>query len=196
MMAFVQQDVTQLLQAWSDGDRSALERLVPAVYAELHRLAHHYMTQEQPGHVLQTTALVNEAYLRLVDSKQRHWRNRAHFLAVSARVMRQILVDFARAQRSRKRGGELQKVSLNEALVVPGEKEVDLVALHDALDALARFDQRKSQVAELRFFGGLKTQEIAEALKISPNTVLSDWSLAKAWLCREMGKQQAIRPQA
>jgi len=189
MMAFVQQDVTQLLQAWSDGDRSALERLVPAVYAELHRLAHHYMSQEQPGHVLQTTALVNEAYLRLVDTKQRHWRNRAHFLAVSAKVMRQILVDFARAQHSRKRGGELQKISLDEALVLPDEKEIDLVALNDALDALAKFDLRKSQVAELRFFGGLKTEEIAEALKISPNTVLLDWSLAKAWLCREMRRQ-------
>jgi RNA polymerase sigma factor (TIGR02999 family) len=186
MMAFAQQDITQLLQAWSDGDRSALERLVPAVYAELHQLAHRYMTQERPGHLLQTTALVNEAYLRLVDTKQRHWRNRAHFLAVSAQVMRQILVDFARAQHSRKRGGEFHKVSLDEALVVPHEKEVDLIALNDALDALARFDQRKSQVAELRFFGGLKTEEIAEALKISPNTVLSDWSLAKAWLYREM----------
>jgi RNA polymerase sigma-70 factor (ECF subfamily) len=186
MTAFARQEVTEWLQAWSEGDRSALNKLIPAVYAELHRIAHHYMNLERTGHILQTTALVNEAYIRLVDSTQHHWRNRAHFFAISAEVMRQILVDFARSSHSHKRGGKVRQVSLHEAQLLSDEKDVDLVALNDAIDALAEFDKRKSRVVEMRFFGGLSTEEIAEVLKVSPNTVLSDWSFAKAWLCREM----------
>jgi RNA polymerase sigma-70 factor (ECF subfamily) len=186
MATFAQQDVTEWLQAWSDGDRSALEKLVPAVYAELHRIAHHYMNLERKDHVLQTTALVNEAYLRLVDSKQQHWRNRAHFFAISAQAMRQILVDFARSRRSRKRGGKIQQVSLHEAQLLSDEKDIDLIALNDALDALAAFDKRKSQVVELRFFGGLGMKEIAEVLKVARSTVLLDLRFAKAWLGREL----------
>ena len=189
MAAFAQQDVTEWLQAWSDGDRSALDKLVPVVYGELHRIAHHYMNLERQGHVLQTTALVNEAYLRLVDSGQQHWRNRAHFFAASAQIMRQILVDFARSRHSHKRSGEMRQVSLHEAQFLSDEKDIDLVALNDAMDALAAFDKRKSRVVEMRFFGGLSTEEIAEVLKVSPNTVLSDWDLAKAWLCRELQRK-------
>ena len=189
MAALEQQELTKWLQAWSDGDRSALEKLVPAVYAELHRIAHHHMRSERADHILQTTALVNEAYIRLVDLRQQHWRNRAHFYAVSAQVMREILVDFARARRSHKRGGEALRVSLHEAQALSGAKDIDLLALDEALDALAAFDKRKSQVVEMRFFGGLTTEEIAEVLKVSPNTVLSDWSFAKAWLCRELGSK-------
>jgi len=186
MAASVRKDVTELLQAWSEGDQSALNKLIPAVYAELHRIARRYMNLEKADHVLQTTALVHEAYIRLVDSKQQHWRNRAQFFAVSAEIMRQILVDFARARRSRKRGGEAHRVSLHEARVLSDEKDIDLVDLNDAIDALAAFDKRKSRVVEMRFFGGLSTEEIAEILKVSPNTVLSDWTFAKAWLCREL----------
>jgi RNA polymerase sigma factor (TIGR02999 family) len=189
MAAFAQQDVTEWLQAWSGGDQTALEKLVPAVYAELHRLAHHYMRGERPGHDLQTTALLHETYLRLVDSSQQHWRNRAHFFAVSAQVMRQILVDFARSRRSHKRGGKTQRVSLDETCRLSDERDIDLVALNDAMDALATFDKRKSQVVELRFFGGLTTKEIAEVLNVCPNTVLLDWSFAKAWLKRELRRQ-------
>jgi len=189
MPPFAPENVTQLLQAWSQGETSALDKLTPLVYAELHRLAHIYMSREPAGHMLQTTALVHEAYLRLADSEQHPWQNRAHFFAISARLMRHILVDFARERRSQKRGGEVERISLDESLALPDEKEVDLVALDDALEALAAFDNRKSQVAELRFFGGLSTEEIAEVLKIAPNTVLRDWSFAKAWLCREMRKQ-------
>jgi RNA polymerase sigma-70 factor, ECF subfamily len=186
MTLFEQQEVTELLQGWSRGDKSALDRLIPVVYAELHRLAHQRMGREQRGHILQTTALINEVYLRLVDSNKQDWRNRAHFLAISAQLMRQILVDFARTRKSHKRGGELRQVSLDEVLTVSDEQDVDLEALHNALSALAEIDQRKSQVVELRFFGGLSTDEIAEVLKVSPNTVLLDWSFAKAWLCRQM----------
>jgi RNA polymerase sigma factor (TIGR02999 family) len=181
-----QQEVTQWLQAWSEGDRTALDKLIPAVYEELRRIAHHYMTRERTDHVLQTTELVHETYLRLIDSKQQNWKNRAHFFAVSAQVMRQILVDFARSRRSQKRGGKFRKVSLDESLLPFDEKVVDLVALDDAMKALASLDQRKSRVVELRYFGGLSTEEIAEVLKVSPNTVLLDWSFAKAWLCREL----------
>lgn len=189
MAAFAQQDVTEWLQAWSDGDRSALEKLVPAVYAELHRIAHRHMKLERKDHVLQTTALVNEAYIRLIDSRQKHWRNRAHFFAISAQVMRQILVDYARSRHSHKRGGETRQVSLHEAQLVTNGKDIDLVALNDAMDDLASFDKRKSQVVELRFFGGLTEEEIAEVLKVSRNTVLLDWSYAKAWLCRELRRK-------
>lgn len=186
MAAFTQEDITELLQAWSEGDSSALERLVPLVYDELHRLAHRYMSREQPGNVLQTTALINEAYLRLVDRGHRHWRNRAHFLAAAAQVMRRILVDFARSRDSQKRGGRLRQVSLDEARLLSDEKDLDLVALNDALDELASRDERMSKVVELRFFGGLTSEETAEVLRVSPNTVLLDWSLAKAWLCRKL----------
>ncbi len=189
MAAFAQKDVTEWLQAWSDGDRSALEKLVPAVYAELHRIAHRYMSQERTDHILQTTALVNEAYLRLVDSRQQHWQNRAHFFAISAQVMRQILVDFARSRRSRKRGGKIQQVSLHEAQLLSDKEDIDLIALNDALDALAAFDKRKSQVVELHFFGGLGMEEIAEVLKVARSTVLLDLSFAKAWLGRELRRK-------
>jgi RNA polymerase sigma-70 factor (ECF subfamily) len=180
------QEVTQLLLAWSKGDQTALEKLTPLVYQELHRLARRYMGRERPGHSLQTTALVHEAYLRLVDSRSVRWRNRAHFFAVSAQLMRRILVDFARKRRYQKRGGEARQVSLDEALVVAPERGADLVALDEALNALAAVDRRKSQVVELRFFGGLSVEEAAEALGVSPDTVMRDWKLAKTWLLREL----------
>jgi RNA polymerase sigma factor (TIGR02999 family) len=181
-------DVTQLLQAWSDGDGHALERLMPLVYEELHRLAKRYMAREQPGQTLQVTALVNEAYLRLTDWKKVHWQNRAHFFGVSAQLMRRILVDFARSRHYAKRGGGAPALSLEEAAVVSQEKDADLVALDDALNALAAIDPRQSQVVELRFFGGLSVEETAEVLKISLRTVKREWSLAQAWLYREINR--------
>jgi len=184
--------ITQLLQAWSDGDGSALERLVPLVYQELHRLAHHYMARERPGHTLQTSALLNEAYLRLVDSPKPSWQNRAHFFAVSAQVMRRILVDWARSRQALKRGGEARPLELEEALVVADAPGADLAALDDALKALAALDPRKSQVVELRFFGGLSVEETAEVLKLSSETVLRDWKFAKSWLRRELSKEKAV----
>src|ERR1700686_2705652 len=179
-------DVTQLLVAWSNGEQDALERLVPLVYNELHRLAHRYMERERREHTLQSTALVHEAYQRLINLKDVSWHNRAHFFAVSAQLMRRILVDFARSRNYLKRGGGAQKVTLDEALLVSPEKGQDLVALDDALKALAVTDARKSKVVELRFFGGLSVEETAEVLKVSPDTVMRDWKLAKAWLAREM----------
>jgi RNA polymerase sigma-70 factor (ECF subfamily) len=181
-------DITQLLQAWSAGDEQALDKLMPLVYRELRRLAQRYMRHERPGHTLQTTALVNEAYLRLVDAGKVNFQNRAHFFAVSAQVMRRILVEFARRQGSLKRGGEVQRVSLEESLVVYGERGADLVALDDALKALAALDARRSRVVELRFFGGLSVEETAAVLKVSPETVMHDWKLAKAWLRRAMNR--------
>jgi len=183
------QEVTQLLQAWSRGDSSALEKLTPLVYRELHRLAHRYMDFENPGHTLQTTALVNEAYLRLVSNRA-SWQNRAHFFAISAQLMRQILVDFARSRHQLKRGGQVQRVSLDEALVSSKEPDADLVALDDALTALTAVDSRKSRVVELRFFGGLSVEETAEVLKVSVDTVLRDWRLAKLWLLRELNRAE------
>ena len=177
---------TGLLLKWGHGDEGALERLIPLVHQELHRIARRCMAGEAAGHSLQATALVNEAYIRLVDGKSVQWHDRAHFLAVSARVMRHILVDHARARRYQKRGGLAAKVSFDEALVVTDEPSVDLVALDDALQALAKFDERKSRVVEMRFFGGLSVEETAAALKVSPATVMGDWRLAKAWLKREM----------
>ncbi|HZS03722.1 MAG TPA: sigma-70 family RNA polymerase sigma factor [Blastocatellia bacterium] len=179
-------EVTELLLAWREGDESALEKLTPLVYQELRRLASAYMARERPDHILQTTALVNEAYLRLVDAKQMRWQNRAHFFAVSAQLMRHILVDFARSRGHLKRGGGAQQVSLDEALVVAGGQSADLVALDDALKALATIDPRKSQVVELRFFGGLSVEETAEVLQVSPDTVMRDWRLAKIWLLHEL----------
>jgi RNA polymerase sigma-70 factor, ECF subfamily len=179
-------DISTLLRAWSEGDQSALERLTPAVYDELRRLAHHYMKGERVGHSLQTTALVNEAYMRLVDFTRMQWQDRAHFFAVSARVMRRILVDRARRQNV-KRGADVPHVSLEDVAVVGGDRTGDLVALDDALNALARLDARKVHIIEMRFFGGLSVEETAEVLKVSPATVRRDWSIAKMWLYRELG---------
>ena len=178
-------NVSQLLRAWSDGDQLALGQLTPVVYAELHRLAHRYMRLERDGHGLQTTALVNEAYIRLVDYKRMQWQNRAHFFAVSAQLMRRILVEHAR-RHNLKRGRGVQHVSLDEAVVVSGDPGVDFVALDDALNALARIDPRKVQVVEMRFFAGLSVEETAIVLKVSPVTVRRDWSSAKIWLYREL----------
>jgi RNA polymerase sigma-70 factor, ECF subfamily len=178
-------DVSKLLLAWTGGEQSALDKLTPIVYQELHRLASRYMKGERPGHSLQTTALVNEAYLRLVDYKRMQWQNRAHFFAVSAQVMRRILVEHAR-RRNLKRGGAVPHVSLDEAAQVVGGRPADLVALDDAMNSLARLDPRKVQVVEMRFFGGLSVEETAEVLKVSPVTVMRDWSTAKAWLYREL----------
>ena len=178
-------DVSHLLRAWSDGDQLALGHLTPVVYAELHRLAHRYMRLERAGHGLQTTALVNEAYIRLVDYKRMQWQNRAHFFAVSAQLMRRILVEHAR-RHNLKRGRGGQHVSFDETVVVSADPGVDLVALDDALKALARVDPRKVQVVEMRFFGGLSVEETATVLKVSPVTVRRDWSSAKIWLYREL----------
>ena len=178
--------VTGLLLAWGKGDDAALERLIPLVHAELRRIAGRHMAHERAGHSLQATALVNEAYLRLVDVRQMKWQDRAHFFAMSARLMRRILVDFARSRGYQKRGGGVEKVSFDEGLVVSNERGSDLVALDDALIALAEVDSRKSQVVEMRFFGGLSVEETAEALHVSPETVMRDWKLAKAWLLREL----------
>lgn len=183
------QEVTQLLLAWSQGDQSAFEKLMPLVYEELRRVAQRYMRRERAGHTLQTTAVVNEAYLRLIDASQVQWQNRAHFFAVSANLMRRILVDYARSRNYIKRGGGVHRLPLDEAVVFSPEQAPDLVALDDALSALAALDERKSRVVELRFFGGLSVEETAETLKVSPRTVLNDWSLAKAWLLREISKQ-------
>src|SRR6266403_3043241 len=179
-------EISTLLRAWSDGDQSALERMTPVVYDELHRLARRYMKRERPGHSLQTTALVNEAYMRLVDYERMQWQNRAHFFAISAQLMRRILVERAR-RHNLKRGGGVQHVSLEEAAVVGGGRAADLVALDDAMNALARLDARKVQVVEMRFFGGLSVEETAEVLKVSSVTVMRDWSTAQAWLYRVLG---------
>ena len=177
--------VSGLLRAWSDGDRAALDRLTPIVYDELRRLASRYMRSERTGHSLQTTALVNEAYMRLVDYKSMQWQNRAHFFAVSAQLMRRILVDHAR-RHNLKRGGGVQHVSFEDTAEVGGDRAADLVALDEAMHALARIDPRKVQVVEMRFFGGLSVEETAEVLKVSPVTVMRDWNTAKAWLYREL----------
>ena len=182
------QGITELLLAWSQGEQAALDKLVPRVHAELRRLAHRYMAGERPGHTLQTTALVNEAYLRLINAHEVRWQDRAHFFAVSAQLMRRILVDFARSRNYLKRGGRAQRVTLDEALVVSPEPGQDLVVLDDALKAPAVTDARKSRVVELRFFGGLSVEETTEVLKVSADTVLRDWRLAKVWLEREMAK--------
>jgi len=182
-------EITQLLLAWRQGDEAALDRLIPLVHRELHHLAKRYLRRERAGHTLQTTALVNEAYLHLVDCGNVQWQNRAHFFAVAARVMRQILVDYARGRRSDKRGGEELHVALDEAAEVPQARSVDLIALDDALQSLARIDLRKSRVVEMRFFAGLTLDEIAEVFKVSSRTVSRDWELAQAWLYREMSNR-------
>ena len=181
-----QKQITQMLVDWGNGDDSALEKLTPVVYDELHRLARRYMGRERPGHPLQTSALVNEAYIRLIDWKNVQWQNRAHFFGVAAQIMRRILVDFARSRDYVKRGGGMRNVSLDEASVIPTQRGTDLVALDEALNTLSTLDERQSRVVELRFFGGLSLEEIAEVLKVSVGTVRRDWSLARAWLHREL----------
>jgi RNA polymerase sigma factor (TIGR02999 family) len=184
-------EITQLLQAWREGEQGALEKLIPVVYDELHRLAQRYMAHERPDHTLQTTALINEAYLRLVDSQEANFPDRAHFFAMCAQLMRRVLVDWARSRHSLKRGGDVRPMSLDEALVVSSERSGDLVALDHGLKALAALDPRKSQVVELRFFGGLSVEETAEVLKVSAETVMGDWKLAKMWLRRELSQEQS-----
>jgi RNA polymerase sigma factor (TIGR02999 family) len=181
------QELTEILRKWSNGDAEALEKLTPAVYAELHRIAKRYMGREREGHTLQTTALVNEAYVRLIDWKTAKWENRAHFFGVSAQLMRRILVDFAR-KRPSKKDAALQRVSLEEAFVVTDEKDADLVALDEALTELAKFDERKARIVEMKFFGGLKTDEISQVIGVSEITVLREWQKAKAWLYLQLNK--------
>ena len=181
-------DVRRLLAAWSGGDRAALDQLMPIVYAELRRIASRHLYAERPGHTLQATALVHEAYLRLVDQSSLQWQNRAHFFAMAARLMRHILVDYARARHNIKRGGRAVKFTLDEAAEVSTGRSSEMVALDDALTALSEFDQRKSRIVELRFFGGLSIEETAMALEVSPGTVMREWTLAKAWLQREINK--------
>ena len=180
------EEVTQLLAAWSDGDGSALDKLLPLVEQELRQLARRYMSRERPDHTLQTTALVNEAYLRLVDQKRARWQNRAHFFAIAAQVMRRILIDHARARAYAKRGGGARKVALDEAAVLTTERAAELVALDEALSRLAELDERKSKVVEMRYFGGLSVEETAEVLSVHPDTVTREWRRAKAFLRREL----------
>ena len=186
--------MTGLLLAWGTGDEAALEQLLPIVHGELRRIARRCMAGERKGHSLQATALVNEAYLRLVDVQHVNWQNRAHFLAMSARLMRRILVDHARSKGYQKRGGGAVKVTFDEGLPVVGGRDQDLVAVDDALEALAKIDERKGRVVELRFFGGLSVEETATVLKVSPETVMRDWKLAKAWLLRELRSGSANEP--
>ena len=183
-------DITQLLQAWGDGNQAALDRLMPLVYAQLRQAAHRYMARERRGHTLQTTALVNEVYVRLAKAREMRWQDRVHFFALSAQMMRRILTDHARARQYAKRGGGAQVVSLDEAPEVSPKPRADLVALDDALKRLAAVDERKSRVVELRYFGGLSVEETSEVLKVSPETVMRDWKLAKAWLLRELSGEQ------
>jgi len=187
------QELTHLLLAWSQGEREALNRLIPVIYAELRRIAHSYIRGERRGNTLQTTALVNEAYLRLIDCSRVNWQNRAHFLAVSAQLMRRILIDYARSRGYQKHGGAMERISLKESQIVSAGRDPDLVELDEALQALAAVDARKSQVVELRFFGGMTAEETAEVLGVSPDTVLRDWKLARTWLAREMKKQARVQ---
>ena len=180
------EQVTALLLAWNQGDETALDKLMPLIYDELRRLAHRYMSGERAGHTLQTTALVNEAYLRLIETRHVDWQSRAQFFAISAQLMRRVLVDFVRARSYQKRGGGAAHVELDEALNVAIERGAELIALDDALTALAALDPRAGRIVELRFFGGLSVEETAEVLKISPKTVKRDWNWAKAWLAREL----------
>ena len=182
-------EVTQLLLDWSGGNKEAIDKLMPLVYEELRRLAHHFMGRERPGHTLQTTAIVNEAYLQLIDQRNVQWHNRAHFFGIASHLMRRILAGYARSRQSAKRGGGAHQVSLDEAMIVSEERMAEMVALDDALTALAKFDERKSQIVEMRFFGGMSIEETAAVLGVSPGTVLRDWTLAKAWLRREIGKE-------
>jgi RNA polymerase sigma factor (TIGR02999 family) len=189
-MSATPREVTQLLQAWRDGDESALERLMPMVYDELRRMAQWFMRNERKGHTLQTSALINEAYLRLVERGGGDWQGRAHFFGVAAQAMRRVLVDYARARNYQKRAGQARQVSLDEAANLAEERAAEIVALDDALESLARIDPRKCRVVELRYFGGLSVEETAEVLGVSVATVTRDWSMAKLWLLREI-KQEA-----
>ncbi len=186
MSASTSHEVTRILLAWRSGDQTALESLIPLVYSELRLIARRYLRRERAGHTLQTTALVNEAYLRLIDASQVDWQNRAHFFAISARLMRRILVDFARHRGYQKRGGGAPPLELGDVATVSWHQDEDLLALDEALTALAEIDDRKSKVVEMRFFGGLSEQEMAEALDVSPETVRRDWRLAKSWLLRRL----------
>jgi RNA polymerase sigma factor (TIGR02999 family) len=186
-------EITRLLVAWSEGDQSALDQLAPLINSELHRLAHHYMCRERPGHLLQTSALVNEAYVRLIDWKNVRWQNRAHFFGVAAQLMRRILVDFARERQYQKRGGGALQVSLSEAASFVMQRNSDLVALDEALTALAQIDPRKVRVVEMRFFAGLSIEEVADVLKVSKETVMRDWRLSKVWLLRELAGETVVR---
>ena len=181
-----QHEITQLLAEWSDGNQSALDELYPLVYEELHKLARRYMSRERKGHTLQTTALINEAYVRLVDQRNVHWANRSHFFAISAQIMRRILIDHARRHAYAKRGGGAQQVSLEEVAIVAAEKSAEIIRLDEALKILAKMDPRRCHVVELRYFGGLSNEEIAGVLKVSENTVTRDWNLARAWLYQQL----------
>ena len=185
------QRVTELLLAWGEGDHAALEQLIPLVHAELRRIARRYMAGERRGHTLQPTALVNEVYLRLVDLERVRWQNRAHFLAVAARLMRRVLIDFARSRGYQKRGGDVERIAFDEALLVDVGRGHDLLALDEALDELARVDPRKSQIVVMRFFGGLSVEEVATVLNVSAATVTRDWKLAKSWLLRQLDRTTA-----
>ena len=190
-MSTTQHAVTQLLVNWSQGDHDSLEKLTPLVYSELRRLAGRYLRRERSNHTLQSTALVHEAYLRLIDQRSVQWQNRAHFFGVAAQIIRRILIDHARARQTAKRGSAAPKLSLDEAIGIPGQRDLDLVALDDALNALAKIDPQQSKIVELRFFAGLSIDETAEVLGISPATVKRDWVTAKAWLFRELsGKSE------
>jgi len=184
-------EVTALLQAWSGGDQAAFDKLAPVVYNELRRLARHYMARERRDHTLQPTALVHEAYMRLADFQRLHWKNRVHFFAISSQVMRRVLVDSARLRERQKRGGNPQRLSLDQCPNLGQQHDAALIALDDALTALAASDARKCRVVEMKFFGGLRTEEIAESLQVSPDTVLRDWKLAKLWLLRELNRKEA-----
>lgn len=179
--------ITELLVSWGNGDREAFEHLLPLVEAELHRLAHHYMSREDAGHTLQTTALINETFIKLVDQSRVRWQNRAHFFGIAAVIMRRVLLNYARDGRRLKRGGGAVQVSLSQADAAAADASVELLALDEALKRLAEIDERKSRVVELRFFGGLSVEETAEVLRVSPVTVVRDWNMAKAWLAREVG---------
>ena len=179
-------EITGFLVDWSNGDQAALDKLLPLVEQELHRLAHRYMRRENPDHTLQTTALVNEAYLKLIDQKKTHWQNRAHFFAIAAKIMRRILLNYARDRHREKRGGNAVQVSLSEVSLLSIGRPEELIALDEALERLAAIDERKSRVIELKYFGGLETDEIAEVLNVSSITVLRDWRFARAWLTREI----------
>lgn len=181
-----QHQITQLLAEWSEGNQSALDELYPLVYEELHRLARRYMSRERKGHTLQTTALINEAYVRLVDQRNVRWANRSHFFAISAQIMRRILIDHARRHAYAKRGGGAKQVSLEEAAIVAPDQASELVRLDEALKILAKMDERRCHVVELRYFGGLSNEEIAGVLKVSENTVTRDWNLARAWLYQQL----------
>jgi RNA polymerase sigma-70 factor (ECF subfamily) len=181
-------EITQLLQTWGDGDEESLTKLIPLVYEALHQAAHRCMIPERPGHTLQTTAVINEVYLRLIDVKASSWQNRAHFFALCAQLMRRVLTDFARSRSSAKRGGDALHVSLDETMILSQESWPELAAIDEALQGLAAFDPRKAQVVELKYFGGLSVEETAEVLKVSRETVIRDWKLAKAWLLRDLSR--------